>query len=345
MRKIFIACICIFIFVTLPLFAKWKIGNVVDAFGDPTGEKFVYTIVDGDFSNSATKSSPCSVRVLAQFEVTHFPLEEWVFEVHEYGFDNPINNFGTSIGANMLFKDDLGKIYTYHTSNFKNATNYWNTITGPEASEITKLFSNNQKINVSIFCESTRYKFEIPTNGVKELLNSVKNSIPSNTRKWIIEYPSPLILDLQDYYNDLYKENLGMNIEFPLYSWNYYDIVDVAGNLYQIHLIVDDEDLALHGYADLRIYANSLDENMRTAKSYGNLKKVNFIIDGKEYSLVVEEAENGVAFRKMLEMKNIIKALESSAFTSISLLFVENKSPLTITVDGKEMARIFASFL
>lgn len=151
------------------------------------------------------------------------------------------------------------------------------------------------------------------------------------------------MLELYEYLIDMYKKNLRMNKEFPLYSWNYYDIVDVAGNQYQIHLTVNDEDLAKNGYANFSISAYSLDENKITAKSYGSIKKVTFIIDGKDYSLIVEKPEKSSSFQNMSEMTKITKALESSKSTSISILFVENKSPLTITVEGKEMARIIAS--
>jgi len=343
MRKISIACICIFIFITFPLFAEWKIGNVVDDFGDPTGEKFVYTIVDGTFSNSATTSSPCSVRILAQYKGVPFPQEEWVFEIHEYGFDNPINNFYPSSEASIKFKDDLGKVYSYDTKNSKYATNLWNTLAGPRAIEITNLIASNQRIKVAVSCETTRYNFEIPTNGAQELLTSVKNSIPSNTRKWIIEYPSPRELEFYESLSGMYKKNLGITKIFPLYTWNYYDIVDVSCIQYQIHLTVSDEDLAENGYANFRISAYSLNENKIANKSYGTIKKVTFIINGKDYSLIVENPEESSLFQNMSEMTKITKALESSEFTSISILFVENKSPLSITIDVKEMARIIKS--
>lgn len=99
MKKFFVARICILFFISTSLFAEWQIGNVVDDFGDPTGEKFVYTIVDGTFSNSATTSSSCSIRILAKYTVTPFPKEQWVFEIHEYGFDNPVNNFKSTFAV------------------------------------------------------------------------------------------------------------------------------------------------------------------------------------------------------------------------------------------------------
>ena len=42
-------------------YGDWEICDYKDDFGDPTGEKFVRQIVYGDFSNSATVSSPLTV--------------------------------------------------------------------------------------------------------------------------------------------------------------------------------------------------------------------------------------------------------------------------------------------
>lgn len=41
----------------------WKIGEYVDDFGEPTGERFLYANVMGVFSNSATAQSPLRVKV------------------------------------------------------------------------------------------------------------------------------------------------------------------------------------------------------------------------------------------------------------------------------------------
>lgn len=342
MRKIAIACLCIFIFITLPLFAEWKIGNVVDDFGDPTGEKFVYTIVEGTFSNSATASSPCSIRVLAQFSVTPFPEEEWIFEIHEYGFDNPVNNFSSSSEANIKLKDDSGKIYSYDTQNYKYA-NHWNRLRYNNAKQLTELLANNNKIKVAVSCGSTRYNFEVPADGANEVIDTVVSSIPPNTRKWIRVDEEPFMLEFYEYFIGKYKA-LGISKTFPLYKWKYYDIVNVSDVQYQINLTVHDEDLAKDGYAKFSASAYAIDNQNATDKPYGTITKVTFIINGKDYSLVVENPEeSSLIFKNMSEMTKITKALESSNFTSISILFVENIPPLTITIDGKEMARIIAS--
>lgn len=341
MRKIFIACICILIFITLPLFAEWKIGNVVDDFGDPTGEKFVYTFVDGTFSNSATASSPCFIRVLAQYEVKPFPKEKWVFEIHEYDLNNPVNNFSSSSDASIKFKDDSGKVYSYDTKNFKYA-NYWNILAGTKGLEFTNLLFNNQNIKAAVVCESTRYNFEIPTSGARDVLTSVKSAIAPNTRKWIKEDIDPLMLEIYEYFAGEFKR-LGAKKTFPTYTWKYYDVVNVSGAQYEIQLSITDEDLAINGYADFNISAYSLDENKFTVKSYGGIKTVTFNIDGKDYSLIRENPEKDTSFKNIADIKKITEALDSSAVTRISISVVENKPPLTIALSGKEMARIINS--
>ncbi len=46
-----------------PPYGDWEIGEYVDDFDEPTGEKYVRQIIRGDFSNSATSSSPLRVYI------------------------------------------------------------------------------------------------------------------------------------------------------------------------------------------------------------------------------------------------------------------------------------------
>ena len=46
------------------LLGNWEIGEYVDDFDKPTGKKYVYQIIDGAFSNSATASSRLRVQIV-----------------------------------------------------------------------------------------------------------------------------------------------------------------------------------------------------------------------------------------------------------------------------------------
>lgn len=341
MKKLLVICVTFIFLVSVPLFAEWKIGNIVDDFGDPTGERFVYTIVEGTFSNSATTSSPCSVRILSQYDVTPFPKEYWTFEIHEYGFDNPVNTFRSTSKGSIKLKDELGKVYSYDTANHK-YVNYWNRLMGTNARQFTDIIRNNTNIKVSVSCDSTRYNFEIPTDGASDKINTVENSIIPNIGTWIKEDENPILLEFYDMLIAKYRE-LNISKAFPLYSWNYYEVIPVSGVRYLIHLAVNDDDFAKNGYAKFTVSAYSLDDKNVAAKSYGDVSKVTFIIDGKDYTLSVKDPKESTSFTNMAEMKNISKALMYSKFTSITISFVENKAPLELVLNGQAMAKIINS--
>lgn len=341
MKKLLVICVTFIFLVSVPLFAEWKIGNIVDDFGDPTGERFVYTIVEGTFSNSATTSSPCSVRILSQYDVTPFPNEYWTFEIHEYGFDNPVNTFRSTSKGSIKIKDETGKVYSYDTSNYK-YVNYWNRLMGTNARQFTDIIRNNTNIKVAVSCDSTRYNFEIPTDGAKDKISTVENSITPNIGKWIKEAQDPILLEFYDMLIAKYRE-MNVSKTFPLYSWNYYEIIPIDGIRYLVNLTVDDEDLAKNGYAKFNVSAYSLDDKNVTVNSYGKMSKVTFIINGKDYTLTVKDPEVSSGFSNMAEMKNIKKALESSKFSSISISYIDNKTPLALTLDGQAMAKIINS--
>lgn len=341
MKKLVVLCFSLMFLFVGPLFAEWNTGNIVDDFGDPTGKKFVYTTVDGTFSNSATTSSPCSVRIIAKYEVNPFASENWAFEIHNYGFDNPVNTFSSDSEGTIKIKDELKEISTFKTSNNK-YENCWNKLNGNYSSKFTKLVKNNNNLKVAVSCESTRYNFSIPTIGAKEILNSVEKSITPKIEEWIKIDAESYLLEFYEIYTIKYRE---MNIKktFPLYTWNYYEIITLDGSKYLVHLTIDDEDLSKDGYAKLHTSVNSLSESNIKEKAYGEITKATFTIDSKEYTLINKEPDSYSSFKNMSEMKQITKALESSNSTNITISYTENKVPIELTLNGKEMAKIINS--
>jgi len=79
----------------------WKTGNFVDNFGDPTGENFIYTEVDGRFSNSATSNSYLFVEIIIKKNAAGILL-------HQYQKSNPAEKF---IGSSEIqMKNEAGQI-------------------------------------------------------------------------------------------------------------------------------------------------------------------------------------------------------------------------------------------
>lgn len=60
----------------------WRIGNYIDDFDEPTGEHFVYTLIRGQFSNSATSNSELSVKMI--FRKGYYDNLEVYVEYDEY---------------------------------------------------------------------------------------------------------------------------------------------------------------------------------------------------------------------------------------------------------------------
>lgn len=59
-------------------YGDWEIGDYVNDFDEPTGEKFVRQIIRGDFSNSATASSPLRVYVYLYHNYNSFSKQHSV---------------------------------------------------------------------------------------------------------------------------------------------------------------------------------------------------------------------------------------------------------------------------
>jgi len=55
----------------------WEVRSYVDDFGDPTSDKYVFAIVEGSFSNSATTNSDLIVKVLIDESMIRFDLYEY----------------------------------------------------------------------------------------------------------------------------------------------------------------------------------------------------------------------------------------------------------------------------
>ena len=71
---------------TIPAEDIWKIVEMTDDFGDPTGEYYVQSILEGTFSNTSTTDEQLKVvvfhnckRISGEYDI------DWAFQLFEYG--------------------------------------------------------------------------------------------------------------------------------------------------------------------------------------------------------------------------------------------------------------------
>lgn len=175
------------LFVSFFLSATWNIGEVVDDFGDPTGEGFLYSLTNGTFGNSATSNSTSPMRVYIDFNDSSMPTAVVVFEPHAYDWDNPVEDFYDSSVATIKFKDDAGNVTSITSSNSKYGHN-WNRLGGQDAIKVINLFLKNKTIKVSIKIESYSYNFTIDCSDFASAYSKFKPTANLETNKWNLRY-------------------------------------------------------------------------------------------------------------------------------------------------------------
>ena len=86
---------------------KWRIGDYVDDFDEPTGRHFVYQRIVGDFSNSATAGSPLSI-LIRVYKSTYSSYLTYDLEYDEYVNGTKDNSY---YGTCKIVSKDLRKVY------------------------------------------------------------------------------------------------------------------------------------------------------------------------------------------------------------------------------------------
>ncbi len=149
--------------ILFPVYSNWEIGEIVDDFGDPTGDNFVYCLVDnGKMSNSATINETCKVRIMATLSSSVFPQIKFEFQIHDYNWNNPVNEFYTDSNSFLQFKDDKGKVIKFNCENSKYSTS-WNKLYDENAFKFYEMLVNSDKIKAAISCENVKYNFIFDT--------------------------------------------------------------------------------------------------------------------------------------------------------------------------------------
>lgn len=269
------------------IYADWQIGTIVDDFGDPTGEGFVYTLVEGTFSNSATSNSKACVRVLANFESSPYPTVYWIIEPHTYNWDNPVEDFYDDSSATIKIKEENGSITTFINNNSKYYHN-WNSLGVDDGKILTELLKRNKVLKVSISIESYKYNFTIDCSDFNNVFEPYFKSIEPNIGKWYYYDNLELGRSLYDSLKSLYK-NMGITKSFPYGSYCYYGESSSNNETYLYYFHIDNEDFTKNKYLSVDVSVDSVDKTggviSRTDVESSNVASVSIVMNGKTTSL------------------------------------------------------------
>ena len=148
----------------------WNVGNYVDDFGEPTTKGYVYTDINGTFSNSATTDSKLRVKFLIDDNSMRIQL-------YEYDGNHPIKGEGF---LNFKAKSGDGKLVAFKTYNNDSGNNIYDDtfndtngyisldelIDFIDENKMIKFVAETSKYSIS------EYKFTIPDGSrLKDALN------------------------------------------------------------------------------------------------------------------------------------------------------------------------------
>ncbi|MFA6845219.1 MAG: hypothetical protein WCR02_05790 [Sphaerochaetaceae bacterium] len=228
--------------IVVPPTTMWKIGQYVDDFGDPTGEKFAYCIIeDGIFSNSATRGDTAKVRVVAKLLSSGFPRILFEFELHNYGWDNSVEDFYTDSVSSIQFKNDKNTIVGFSGSNSKYSTS-WNLISDKNAANFYKFLKDSSSVKAAIFCEKTKYNFTFSTENFLETINQLLDNTQYriNDKKWDISvfdssYSDYKFASISKYLKIISNGNTyGLSFSINGYPDDKEDTPSISLNLYRL---------------------------------------------------------------------------------------------------------------
>ncbi len=170
--------------------SMWKMGQYVDDFGDPTGDSFLHTEIDGTFSNTAATDAALFVKIRYDLNADSIAIE--LLEYKEKSAVYYANSVIT-----LKFKVD-GEIYTHSLSSSNapgniiavndSSQNWADVRSSMSASEQLYTIQKARTFEKSAFqqirqflldgidvrcvlqIDSSKYKFTIPASGLAEAL-------------------------------------------------------------------------------------------------------------------------------------------------------------------------------
>lgn len=326
------------LFLLSGLSATWNVGNIVDDFDDPTGEHFVYATVEGTFSNTATTSSKTVIRLCQEFVKDTAPAVRWILEIHNYNWDNPVEDFYSDSTATIKIKADDGTITTFSKSNSKYGT-YWNIIAGQDARTLTKLLSSNKVLKFSITIEKTKYSFTVDCSGYSEVFHSVYDELKINLPSgwYTIDKDKEFYASLQQTY-----KSIGMTKYYAEYSYNFKDYAKCQGKEYYYSISMDSDDYKENRYPDITIYLYKLlkDDFFTYSEGFSDdtLTGFAFVVDGKTYKMKVDTSKYYWIVQD--NPQTAVTAMKTAKNTSIQMSF-KNAGTISFEINGKEFSEYY----
>lgn len=305
---------------------KWEIGQYVDDFGDPTGEEFAYCIIeDGTFSNSATRGDTAKVRVIASLISSNYPMLLFKFELHNYNWDNQVEDFYSNSNSSLQFKNEKDIVVRYSNSNSKYFTS-WNLVSGKDAENFFEFLKNSSSVKSAISCEKTKYNFEFSTANFLDCINHlIDNPKFQEHDNWFI---SVIDSDHSDY-------------RFVSITKNQ-DIVS-NGNTYGVDFTIagkpdDKEDapsimISLNRLKDT-FYIRDESEVVSTIFTSGS-KRIEVKEDYPTHAQYITLGEK--SNYKDLEFDDIYSVLSNGDFTEIEFKFDKQHDPIKFSLKSSEL--------
>ena len=148
-------------------FGAWELGEFVDEFKQPTGEKYISTQVSGTFSNSATTNS----NLIAILQVTS---EDVAIMLWEYGSHSVKCSYKWDEYSITMMDANGNKYYLNGTMYSGSSRIYFE-----ESDESTVINALNQTGSVSFYIvlsdiTTTNYLFTVECSNFKELYSQIK---------------------------------------------------------------------------------------------------------------------------------------------------------------------------
>ena len=145
---------------------SWKLGEFVDEFKKPTGNKYISTMVDGKFSNSATTNSTLT----AALQITS---EDVAIMLWEYGSYLVKCSYGSDNYSIIMLDTNDNKHTLYGTMREGTTRIYLNS-----ASKAKVLSALNKTGSVSFYVvlsdrTTTNYLFTVETSNFKAVYNAM----------------------------------------------------------------------------------------------------------------------------------------------------------------------------
>ncbi len=146
----------------------WTVGFFNDDFGDKTNEKYIYTFIEGKFSNSATLNSYLGVKIIFKKNMAGIFL-------HEYGINSPAEYFKAKIKMKNS-RGDLLEIKGYEKWNAKGGITVEDrrSAINDYFTRCKNFIENSDEIKVVITDEySSIYEFTINSAGFAEAFSKL----------------------------------------------------------------------------------------------------------------------------------------------------------------------------